>query len=445
MMCSRRRSASTLRIPADPALPGLAALLDKNIFARAVAALLPPGATVDGCRPWYVRYKPQTNAIAVHELQVAGIAAPLLVHGKCYTDENFAAARDKAANSHWSDPTLGQPHVAVPEHRMLLFGFPNDQVLAGVRFAANPKRIQRVLYAHVPEFPADTWRISDSRLTIAPVRFKPEKRAVLRVDTRVRHRLNGTKHPLRVYLRINGKGEGAATATLMQRLHDGFASHPAVRTPRVLAYLAESQVTIVADVGGEALPLDLAGARLAGEALAALHAMPAAGVPVRTVTDIMSDVADTVRTVAALAPELADTAGDLLATLRQRATRDAEATPLLVHGDYHPGQLLLRDEYAVLLDFDRSHLGDPAADLGNYAAHVIYRSVTGDAGDPQPLVDAVQEAYAVVFGEAVHPRRMAFWTAVGLMQLAPAPFRILAPLWPKAMSAILAACCEELS
>jgi len=53
----------------------------------------------------------------------------------------------------------------------------------------------------------------------------------------------------------------------------------------------------------------------------------------------------------------------VLAWLRQHAP-EAEAT-VLVHGDFKPGNTLLRgDRVAVMLDWETAHLGDPVEDLG---------------------------------------------------------------------------------
>jgi len=444
MIRPRDLSEPTVRIPGDPLLAGLVVLLDGRLFAQAAAALLPATARVVGCRSWYVRYKPRTNAIAVHELHLAGESRPLLVHGKCYTEEAFAAARDKAATVHWVTPALARPHVALPDSRVLLFAFPNDQVLDGLRMAANPKRIQRALYAHDDEFPTEQWRISDSRLTITPVRFKPEKRAVLRVDTRAKHRQTGAKHPLRVYLRVHGKGEGRQAADLMQRLHDHFASHATVRAPRPLAYLAEPQVTLVADAGGEPMRWDLSGSQAAGTTLAALHGMKGEDFPVCPEREVLRGVADTAATIAELAPELAGEAEGVAASLDVLAADGDGTAPAFVHGDFHPGQLLKRDDGVVLLDFDRSYGGDPIADLGNYAAHLIFRSLVGSAPDPRPLIAGFHEAYIAATGTRVPPSRLAYWTAVGLLKLAPTPFRSLHPHWPALTAEVLAACRKEL-
>jgi aminoglycoside phosphotransferase (APT) family kinase protein len=55
---------------------------------------------------------------------------------------------------------------------------------------------------------------------------------------------------------------------------------------------------------------------------------------------------------------------DLVATWL-RAHAPAAAATVLVHGDFKPGNALMRgDEVAVVLDWETAHLGDPVEDLG---------------------------------------------------------------------------------
>lgn len=104
------------------------------------------------------------------------------------------------------------------------------------------------------------------------------------------------------------------------------------------------------------------------DVLAALAAIPvadaaAAGLPVKAIDDVRAAFArsaDDVR--AALAPP------DALWARWQRWLADDACWPpfaALVHGDLHPGHLLLADDGRVtgVLDWTEAHVGDPALDL----------------------------------------------------------------------------------
>ena len=61
-------------------------------------------------------------------------------------------------------------------------------------------------------------------------------------------------------------------------------------------------------------------------------------------------------------PEAADFLHRLVADTRARAVT-------LVHGDYSPKNILIRDDRLILLDYEVAHFGDPAFDLGFSLAH----------------------------------------------------------------------------
>jgi aminoglycoside phosphotransferase (APT) family kinase protein len=440
--------ASSLRLPIDRRLPGLEHLLDPARFAATAAPLLPPGDRVRSCQPLYIRYKPQTNAVAVHALKLEGRPDWLLVHGKCHTDDDFGSAAEKAAQGRTADVAHGCPLVVRPSLRLLLFMFPHDQALSGLRFATTPKKVQRALYALEPWLGDDDWRISDRRMTIKPIRFKPEKRAVLRIDTRARHKVSGAKQPVRVYARVDAGQHGEAAAELMIRLHDEFSRHPWLRTPRVIGRIAEGSVTLVADAGRAPLPKGSDGAAAAGKALAALHGCTSHGLQTRGIDAILAAVADALDGVGMLAPELARDAARLRDEIARRAAGGAGDGPVgFVHGDFHPQQLLAREDGLTVLDFDRSCAGSQDADLGNFRAHLFWQALqTGQAPrTARGRADVFAASYAETCGREPVPAALAFWTAVGLALLAPTPFRILHPEWPRLTADLLAACRQELS
>jgi len=438
------RNAVAPPLPHDAALRGFASALRPDLFAGLAARLLPPDARVVDCRLAYLRYKPGTNAVVLHELTLADRPAPVLVHAKCYTEDDYPVARKKADSLRLIETPCGLPAGRDDSARMLLFQFPNDQVLDGMRFATHPKKIQRALYAHDATIDEAAWRVSDSRLRISPVRFKPEKRAVLRIDTRARHRQSGEKRPVRVYARV---AAGAGSAALTARLHREFADHPWLRTPRPIVHLPDQETTLVADLGGRTPDPDRPDVQAAGRALAALHSARDHALPPLSAEVLAAELTETFALMTSVAPGLEKGAAALMKALEPGlAAMSGCDDGGFVHGDFHPLQILELPDGAAVLDFDRSHAGDQAADLGNYRAHLIWRSL-GTGGDPAEAAgraDALIAAYASVGGHRFAAERIAFWTSIGLVRLAPRPFRLLHPAWPDLTADLLAAAREEL-
>ena len=67
--------------------------------------------------------------------------------------------------------------------------------------------------------------------------------------------------------------------------------------------------------------------------------------------------------------------------------------PVLVHRDFHDGQVLLDESYVVgLIDFDLMAAGDPAVDVANFLCHLELREQQGGAA-AAPLVAAFLDGY----------------------------------------------------
>ena len=93
-------------------------------------------------------------------------------------------------------------------------------------------------------------------------------------------------------------------------------------------------------------------------------------------------------------------------------------TPRLVHGDFRNGNLMIHPVagLAAVLDWELTHVGDPAEDLGwlctaswRFGAH---DRPVGGFGDYGPLLDA----YAAAGGDEVSIDRLRFWEALGSLK-----------------------------
>ena len=84
--------------------------------------------------------------------------------------------------------------------------------------------------------------------------------------------------------------------------------------------------------------------------------------------------------------------------------RDLPGETCVIHGDLHANQFLVdRNGACWVIDFDDLALGDPAADLGNFAAHLATRPETG-SGEPltsmRQWLSLVLDAYGAAGGIA---------------------------------------------
>ncbi|MFQ5600770.1 MAG: phosphotransferase family protein, partial [Candidatus Krumholzibacteriia bacterium] len=438
-------------VPRDDLLPGLGTLLD----AQQVARILEQHANgsfgqIESCRVFYVRYKPGTNcliAISVRRVEEsAGSASEVLLCAKCYTESDYVNAARKLDVHRWVERAGIRPVIPLPELRSILYVFPNDSELAGLRLVAHPKRIQRILYESVPSYPQHVWRISDRRLRATTVRYKPEKRAVLRIDTRATHRSSGQHERLCVYMRTYSDDRGRAIHALMHELHAQFQQRPGPVLPRPFVYLADQRCLFMEGLEGDPMLELLDGSigedcvtRVATD-LVALHRCGAASVPGRSAADLLQDARATESTLVQVAPELRDDVQEILRILDTRRPDSRRAAEGFVHGDFHHGQVLVQSDRVAILDFDRSYVGDPLADVGNFCAHLRVLQAQKRIADAGGLSEAFVGAYAAATGRRPDPAQLGFWTVLGLFQLSVRPFRTLESGWMAKTARVLGEC-----
>ncbi|ALL13598.1 phosphotransferase family protein [Caulobacter henricii] len=100
------------------------------------------------------------------------------------------------------------------------------------------------------------------------------------------------------------------------------------------------------------------------------------------------------------------------------ASAPVPAAPVLVHGDFRNGNLMIHPEQGLVgvLDWELAHLGDPAEDLGwicvNSWRFGQWRRPVGGFGDYKALL----EGYAHTRGSEIPLARMQFWQALGTLK-----------------------------
>lgn len=160
-----------------------------------------------------------------------------------------------------------------------------------------------------------------------------------------------------------------------------------------------------------------------GTALARFHDQP----PVTGPAVRQADPAATVALLGVLLPGQTARAEAILDRLR--ATTPPTVPPVPCHGDFSADQVIIPPAGATgtqptLIDFDRSGLGDPAADLAGLSA----------AGLGPDAVDRVLAGYRTV---RPVPAGLAWHRARALLLRAADPFRTAAPDWPARIPVLL--------
>jgi Ser/Thr protein kinase RdoA (MazF antagonist) len=442
-------------IPLDESLPGLPRMMDP----KAVVMILDEhlrGALgeIRDCNITYLRYKPATSCIIAYTLQcsreIIGRSSQFRIYAKVYADDDYQIAVEKSRSHRWVTVLDSDPVIALPEIRAVLYLFPNDSIIDGLRILSDPRKIIRILYENYDRFPEKDWRISDKMLRVETVRYKPERRAVLHCKSRVFNRRTGDRDRIRAYLRLYGDDRGADVFTLQRHLHrlsknDGF------KIPKPIAYLHERRLLMMKDLRGQPLLGSLKGdeSREAmvrtAKALACLHQAEIPDLPERSIGSFLDDAVSTCEMLGHIAPATARRAEEILSLLKKHKHLGKIHKSGFVHGDFYHGQVLLQLNSVSFIDFDRSHAGDPMVDLGNFCAHLRLLRLRGYLVDETGLERAFKKTYREASSKSLDEDWLAYWTAYGLYQLAVDPFRRLESGWRDSTESILQECRKILS
>ncbi len=413
----------------DPELAGLGVLLD----AEALAAQLAAARTDLGLRAVradYLRYKPGTRCLAglVLETDALGsVRGHAVVHGR--DAEVKLRKTEEAARRTGATASL----ALLPELGLSLSLFPFDRKLRVLRRLMDPEaaaeRLAPVLgEAHRPS-------------SLEALAYKPERRYVAAA------RAHGK--PVAA-LKLFARGDDMAAAARIRIAGETARDGERLNVPRLLAHLPRWRLLVLAWLDGLPLREALSSAAAlpalerVGAALAELHGRPTAGLPAPGPRAGARAVFAAAEHVGWLLPS----AGRRVRRLAERVAADLDgaACDAFVHGDFYDKQVLLQDERVGVLDFDASHRGDAAEDLGLLLAHLEVARLAGERVTP----DAASAERALVEGYAQHREppsaaRLRLQRAAGLLCLAPHPFRARRATWWDEVEAVVAAATGALS
>lgn len=409
---------------------------------------------IEECTITYLRYKPATSCIIAYTLQcsreIIGRSSQFRLYAKLYTDDDYQIAVEKSRSHRWVRVLDSDPVIPLPENKAILYLFPNDSTIDGLRILSDPRKIKRILQENYDRFPEKDWRISDKMLRVDIVRYKPERRAVLYCKSRVFNHRTGDRDRIRLYLRLYGDERGADVFALQKSLHR-LAKNDGFKIAKPIAYLGERRLLMMKDLRGQPLLGNLNGDEShealvrTAKALACFHRAEIPDLPQRSTGSFLDDAASTCEMLGHIAPATAHRAEEILGLLEKRIYLDNSHRPGLIHGDFYYGQVLLQINSVSFLDFDRSHAGDRLVDLGNFCAHLRLLRLLGQLENETGLENTFKEAYRDASSANLDEVRLANWTAYGLYQLAVDPFRRLETGWRDNTESILQECRKILS
>ena len=405
----------------DETLPGragdaaLAPLGAAAVLDLVNGSMLREGAPAVAEAHWtYARWKPGISLCTAYELVFEDASRETLVAKRHAGDKaKTLAERDEsrasAADGDW--PTHLRPPLVLPDEHLYLWASHDDRELPALRALSDVRR-SRNLLRKLDLFPGLSIRKRRSSTTL--LRYRPERRAVVRMDLAFRDD-DGSKSKARMAARALPPSRSLRVQ--QQRLACGalpIGPRLIGRDDRTGLLLEEWLEVDVPE------PDDFDHALRAGTVLAALHIHEAPGGELRPEDDLSS-----LAPLFAWSPELvAKTQG-----LVSRMPGDAPV-PCWTHGDFHPDQVVTESASEAgtggggvrLLDLDELSPGDPHLDLASWIADHL---LSADGIDWDQAAGPLLAGYAEGGGPVVDETRLRTRVALALVQRAAASCRRL--------------------
>jgi Ser/Thr protein kinase RdoA (MazF antagonist) len=360
----------------EPDLPGLALLLDGPRFAERLRRDLPELESVGG--PTYLRHKPGTSCLAAYGATDDG--GPTTLYAKAFR----SADRAKRLKAIGRASTAGQRLLVWEDVEIVVCPFPIDlelTTLAALHAAPARAALLRKVLGPAADGIGGQLR---------SLHHRPERRFVARLD--------GGAGEVAVKLHA---GAGFAAAKPAAK---AFGPRDSLLVPRMLGRSHRHGIVVTTWVDG--VPLDTAWTatdaatvawRAVGAALAALHAQAPATLRRREHDEVPRRILAVAGYLGMLLPARAAKM-DALAHRLAAALGDVPRRSTGIHGDFHPGQVLLRGDGVVILDLDEAVRGDPVDDIGTFVAHLERAALQPSASearpDPRAARAALLEGYA---------------------------------------------------
>lgn len=403
----------------EPAIPGLAFILDTESVACALRVNLPE-ADVPSMRQVYTRYRPPTDCLVAFELQLSG--HPARVYAKAYC----AHVYDKLSKAHGVTihDFVGRGGLVLDDAMVLVRVFPHDEKLHSLADLTDDQRRSRLLAAVLPNQP------EFQNATISMLHYKPERRYVGLIVTD-----RGERAVLKIYEQ-SGYRKSRQVGTFLLEKPRWIA--------RQLGHSDSHRAQIFDWSAGFPLSRNVCAANFdrhpieaAGGILAKFHSQRSSGLDALPREVEVARLLIAARAVAVTCERLAIEARDLALRIADQLL----AAPVIrrpIHGDFYADQAILTADGIALIDLDAAVRSDPATDLGNFIARLEYGALRGDLSRNRvgEVERALIEGY-IAESRTEAPARIGLYNAAGLLRLAADPFRYREPDWPERIATIL--------
>ena len=390
----------------------------RKVLVDQLRALLPAGAAVGPCRLREVRFKPGRKATAYYDALVTAESPeghhirPVAVtwgpdaHPHRHEGAVALAKLQAEAVRRGVAAPFRQLMADFPDWTMQVWVSPLDGRFTQLVRLSDPQHVRALL--------ADTGVTAAharprGEYTVTAIKYRPSKSHVLRYDPSDPQA--GTVFA-KLYIAEERAGafrreDGARAFRVASKVADWLAEHgEGANCLRPLAYVAEDAVVLYPRVVGAPLSDCAQRSRSgvarwlqrAGAALCTLHQLPAALVgPLGPPHDFAAEtrlIAKKSDHIPTLLPRVGSEIEALLDGARELHERLPQEPPSFAHGDLKSEHIWVAPGRLTVMDFDTSHLADPALDVGCFLADWQFSYAAGDQAELREMCESFLAGYA---------------------------------------------------
>ncbi len=426
-----------MKLHSDPDLPGLAVALDMDALLSLLSDALPEcpaEVAVESGQIFDVQYTPGARCLILYRIKFrdasTGRSARQYVSVHALKAGESPVPPSRCALQHYpafEGRVLRTGWLHLEGLGLAIYAFPLDPVLKSLAEAFDPEAMKDALRALW-----DARGVRVRRVAASPLGFTPQARAAVRYEVLGEGRASGIPELRYLVGKINAHKPASRLFARSWALWRAAGSR--VRLAPPVGYLPRLNMSLQEHIRGERLG-DHAGkpgfvkpVRQTARSIAVMHGL---SMPIDSKRRSAKEVQGVQRWGSVLAALRPDQAARVK-RLRKRlvgALEDRVELSGLVHGDFHPANVLVDDEQVTVIDLDQVALGDPLVDVGRFMAslRVSALRVAGDASALNEIAESFLEQY--LSQRADDERRVRLFEASCLMMAAATGFRLQRPGW----------------
>lgn len=340
----------------------------KRVFDEHLLPCLDDGARILACRRLWSKYLPLKETIqAIYQVDFTGPNWSERSSQKLYLSIPGKTNKEpKSVDKEEMSGDCGFPlsRIYVPTIDMLIQVFPADLKLPQLKTLVQPQAMAPYLQ-----------ELSDSDLgllRISVLKYKPEKRCVLRYDFSDQVKKLSLNEECSWIGKTFCNDRGRENFNIMQ-----FLIRAGVPVPKPYSYTPELKLLLTEALPGRELGASVCGLKFpeyvkkAATVIAGLHSVPVDDELVNVVTfkEEIEKFTRLTKRIEREFPPLTKSLHHLSSMILSNYKSSHYEHLTFVHGELDPSQFLVHDSGVWLVDFDRFMIAHPALDIGRFLAY----------------------------------------------------------------------------